>query len=325
MAATAKTARPGGKLKPGQKPVAKVITTKPEAKTVKKLPPFQIVPMKRRTRYLNMLVYGDYGTGKTYLAGTCVGVPSMNDVLLLNAEKGDLTLESDEYDFEDIDVIEVSKYSDVARVVDFLKLHCKYRDDKSKEAHEKLINMQEELTGEEVDDEDLRKYRTIIIDSLTEVEVFCLYDLLGITDTTKLDEELATAEWSEYKRQTQKIQLLMRTLRDLPINAIFICSRIHTQDDKKRFNYTPAMTGKLAGIVQGFVDLVGFLTVGKATKDPDESEGEVIIPRRMYVQPVGKFNAKCRFSSYKLPYFDNPDVEGILKAVGLLKPKSKEK
>lgn len=300
-----KTAAAGTKLKPV------------EGKTENKAPPpppFQIVPMTKRTRWLKLLIYGGFGVGKTFLAGTAVGVDRMNDILLMNAEKGDLTLEGDEYDFDAIEVVNVSTYKEVARVVDFLVLHCALRDSKEPEDIAKLKQLDARMHLSTSDQP--RKYRTVIIDSLTEVEVFCMYQLLGISDLTKLDEETASAEWAEYKRNTQMIQLMLRKLRDLPLNVIFICSRRQIQDDRKRFNYSPSMTGQLSNIVQGFVDMVGYLTTGKVT---EESEGAVI-PRRMFVQPVGPFSAKCRFSQYKAPYFDNPTIEGILKAVGLAKP-----
>ncbi len=252
-------------------------------------------------------MYGDYGVGKTYLSGTASLVPEMRDVLIIDAESGDLTLNT-EPAFEAIDHVRVEHYRMVARVHEFLKLHCKIRDDGDMD---KLRKLEAHFKGVDVGDiDEPRQYNTVIIDSLSEVETFCMYQLLGISDTTKLDEETASPEWAEYKRNHSMIQRLVRNFRDLPMHVILTCARNFTQDEMKKFSYSPAMTGKLSNIVQGFVDMVGYLVTGQA-----DEEGN--IPRRLYVQPSGRHAAKCRFSGYKKPFFENPTVGDIIKAVGL--------
>jgi hypothetical protein len=140
-----------------------------------------------------------------------------------------------------------------------------------------------------------------------------MYQLLGITDATSLDAETAVAEFSEYKRNFNMIQRLVRKFRDLPMNVLMTCSRQYTQDENKRFNLTLRLTGQLSSSVQGFMDVVGFLTV---TPGSDDAKG---LQRRLWVQPVGKFDAKCRFSNYKGTHFDSPTIKSILTKVGLEK------
>ncbi|KKL66145.1 hypothetical protein LCGC14_2147940, partial [marine sediment metagenome] len=115
---------------------------------------------------------------------------------------------------------------------------------------------------------------------------------------------------AEYKRNHSMVSRLVRNLRDLPMHVLMTCARQYVQDDQKRFNYSPQMTGKLAGQVQGFMDLVGYYVLATGTEDE-------VLRRRLYVQPVGRFAAKCRFTSYKGNYFDNPTIGMILKDVGL--------
>ena len=86
-----------------------------------KAAPFVIETNVERSRYLKLLVYGDFGVGKTFLAGTSVEVPSMNDILLINAEAGDLTLDSDEYDFDKISSVRVKDFTTMAKVYEYLK------------------------------------------------------------------------------------------------------------------------------------------------------------------------------------------------------------
>ncbi len=300
---------------------ADVKTTTPPAAgkpalTPQRPPSFKIESHQTRTRYLKLLIYGDYGVGKTYLGGTASAVDSMRDVILLNAESGDLTLEvdadDDPYNFLDIDSVLVQDYRRVARVYEFLKLHCKLRDDGN---DEELIKLEARLKGVEPDEiVEPKHYQTVIIDSLTEVESYCMNQLLGIGDNTKLDDEVATAEWAEYKRNHSMMQRLVRDFRNLPMHVIVTCARQYVQDEHKRFNYSPQMTGKLAGQIQGFMDLVGYYVLGQVSEDGK-------IPRRLYVQPTGRFAAKCRFTAFKRGFFDDPTVGKILTDVGLLKAK----
>jgi predicted DNA-binding protein len=139
----------------------------------------------------------------------------------------------------------------------------------------------------------------------------CMYQLLGITDRTRIDEEVASAEFSEYKRNHNMVLRAVRAYRDLPMNVLFTSAAQQVQDDRKRFVYQPALTGKLAKQIQGFMDMVGFLVVS-----PNATEETA--PRRLYVQPSERFDAKNRFRGFKPLYFENPTVNTILSSVGLL-------
>jgi len=289
-------------------------TTKGVAQA-KRPPPFKIKTPSTRKRHLKMLIYGNYGTGKTTLAGSANKVASMQDVLLVDAESGDLSLEG----MEGVDTVRVMDYKTVARVQEFLKRHCTLRDTPNADGSigdidglRKLEALLRDCDPAEI--EEPRQYHTVIIDSLTEVESHCMYQLLGISDTTRLDEEVQSAEWSEYKKNHSMIGRLVRSFRDLPMHVIMTCAQQYTQDENKRQMFTPAMTGKLAAQVQGFMDVVGYLVVGNA------EEGQQP-PRRLYVQPSGnkRYDAKNRFATFKGSYFDNPTIESILTEVGLLK------
>lgn len=269
---------------------------------------FQITTGTNKARYLKILFYGDYGVGKTYLAGTAADVPSMGDVLMINAESGDLTLDSEEHNFNSIDSVRVTDFKQVSKAYEFLKAHAHLW---AKEDFEGLKNLQEKVTGTKpAKKEDLRHYRTVIVDSLSEVEQFCMNQLLGISDITRLDEETQSAEFKEYKQNHSMMLRMVRNFRDLPMHVIMTAARTFSQDELKRMMFSPQLTGKLSGQVQGFMDVVGYLTTGAAQEDGT-------IPRRLFVQPTGKFAAKCRFSRFKAPYFDNPTMKGVISKVGL--------
>jgi hypothetical protein len=246
-----------------------------------------------------MLVYGNYGVGKTYLAGTASEVESMRDVLIINAEAGDLSLAA----FSNIDSITVQDFKTLGRINEFLKQHCTARDAGDTV---RLCELEAEVRQVEISEiETPRQYRTVIIDSLTELEAYCMNQLLGITDTTRLDEDPQSAEWAEYKKNHTMMQRVVRAFRDLPMHVIFTASEQYQQDENKKYKFSPDLTGKLSKKIQGFMDMVGYLAIGK--------DGEATI-RRLYVSPspVGKYDAKHRYQAFTKDFFLNPTIMKIL-------------
>ncbi len=283
---------------------------KPKLVAVPVKPPFSLTPIERMEKYLKLLIYGDFGVGKTYLAGTSVDVSHMNDVLLLNAESGDLTLGQDVggHEFTKITAASAKSYKQIGAIYAYLKLHCQHRDENN---IEKLKINEATLRGCKPEDIEVpKKFNTVIIDSLTEAETYCMNQLLGVTDSTELDEEVAVAGWPEFKRNRHMVNRMIRNFRDLPMHVILTCHRNYNQDEQKRMLYTPQMTGQLAKDVQGFMDMVGYLEIVQGT-----TEGS--LGRRLHIQPTGRFAAKSRFSTYSGSHFDDPTINSILEAVGL--------
>lgn len=290
------------------------------SKVVASAPPFTISPVKKGDRHLKILVYGKHGVGKTTLAGSAADVDAMNDVLLINVESGDMVFDDNDR-IENPDrllEVEINSFKQAAKVYEYLTSHIslwKRVDAGDEEAKQKLTNYQAMLTGEPADEiEKLYRFKTVIVDSLTELQAYCMYGLLGLDgafDLGKIDDDMKTAEFAEYKKNNNMVNLLVRAFRDLPMHVIILCGSSYTQDEQKKFHYTPDLTGKLSTQVQGYFDIVGYLVSGA----PNDKG---IAQRRLYVQPVGKWDAKNRRSSYKEAFFDDPTMRSILKSVGLL-------
>lgn len=271
------------------------------------------------TDYLKMIIYGPFGSGKTTLFGTCADVDAMSDVLMLDIESGKMSIKNnDRIKRKDrLDRIRIASFKQMGKVHEFLKLHCRLRDDPTKE--KELIALEARFKG--VDPSTIktpRRYRTVGIDSLSELDILTMYELLGFPAPADLDlnaimadGEMEVAEWGEFRKNNQMLQLIVRAYRDLPLNVILVCHQQYTQDEKKAFFYSPGMTGKLSTQIQSFVDIVGYLQVGTTTDGVDAKEA----PRRLSVQPVGKFSAKMRVADFKKAHFDNPVMADIWKVV----------
>jgi hypothetical protein len=261
------------------------------------------------------MAYGKPGSGKTTLLGTAADVPEMRDILYVDAERGNLTMEENprikNSAFITENRISVETFKEVAMVHDFLKAHCKHRDEGN---IEKLRTLEAQVRGCSPDEIiEPKQFRTVLMDSLTEIDIYCTYGLLGITQQNVLHGEasdIEVARFDEFRKNNQMVQMLCRAFRDLPIHFLASAGQVYTEDELRKRYYSPALTGQLKTQVPGFFDIVGYLS---ASKVGDKIE------RRMYVKPVGNFEAKNRRSVFQKDYFEDPYMSDIMKGVGLLK------
>jgi len=267
---------------------------------------------------VNILVYGKFGVGKTTIVGSAVDVPHMRDVLMISAEGGEMSLENNPRvrNYLGIDVIQVRDFVQLNAVRDYLIAHCRFRDQNNEEGDDRLWALQERLFGPDYAKgnnagERLRKYQTLLVDSLTEINEMCLAGLLGMHSGMNLTTEPPAAEFKEYKQNYTKMNMFIRMMRDLPLHVLMTAGASHEQDEQKRYLWMPTMTGQLRTQIQGIYDIVGFLTpIGLATEGAPAS-------RRLFVQPLnGLFDAKCRIASCTKPFFDNPTMAVIMEEIG---------
>lgn len=243
------------------------------------------------------MIYGDFGVGKTTLAASAVDVPDMRDVLFISAEAGDMSISH-----LDTDMVVVRSYSQLARVHEFLRLHCRARDENDIETLRKLEAKFKMVPPSEITTP--RKYRTVIVDTLNEVQKYAMYQLLGIVvGEQPLDADLESPQFKEWNLATEMIRLLVRSFRDLPMHVIFVCAEQVTEDERKRRIRTPGLPGKLANEVQGFLDFVGYY-VAAQTEGGD-------MRRRLFLVPGQTYQAKNRFVGWAGKYIDEPTMADI--------------
>lgn len=282
-------------------------------------PPFQMHGLTEYDRWIKMLVYGDPGTGKTRLAGSSCLVPEMRDIFVIDAEAGDLTIASEPVfaAFKDnFMVVKVRDFKTYARVQEYLKLHCYYRDQNTEAADDKLKELEKQIMRPDQFDPEAppKKFYTCITDSLSEIEAYSMQQILGISDASRIDATVGAPEWGEFRQNLSQVLRAIRAYRDLPMHVIFTCAAGFIQDEQKRQMWSPALTGKLSRQCQGFMDVVGYMYTTQATG----ADGKTTKVHNLLCAPTPKINAKNRFSNFKLTGWADPTMETILASVGLM-------
>lgn len=280
---------------------------------------FSVRPMSKtdHIRWLNILIYGQHGAGKSTLSGSAVDVEEMQDILVVTAEGGEIVYQDNpRVEQSDLlDIIKIDRIQQFNKVYEFIKAHVHFRDTNNEE---KLLELQNTVFGEDGHDGRIRRYRTVIIDSLSEIEAQNLAKILDL-DSIGLDagDEMEVAGFPQFRKNMHLMQRAVRNFRDLPIHFIATCAETYEQDERKAYHYSPKLTGQLKGIIQGFFDVVGWLVINNATVD----QATGVAARRLFVQPqkAPRADAKCRLASYKQAFFEDPTMESIMTAVGIIK------
>lgn len=221
--------------------------------------------MQERTSTLNLLIYGESGTGKTTLAGSADEVPAMRPVLFIDIEGG---TESLRHSYPNVEVVRVDSWK-------------------------KMQDVYNALHGGGTG------FSTVVLDSLTEIMKFNMDHVLDERKAKKdvsTDEPAEQRDWLKNIEQTRKF---IRGFRDLKMHTIFTALAREDKDPKSGKNkYKPSLSGKVADEAAAFLDIVLYYYI-REVKEEVDGEPQTLQKRLLLSRKTESHIAKDRTG--KLP------------------------
>lgn len=225
------------------------------------------------SEHINMILYGDSGVGKTFLAGTAADCSETFPALFVDIDSGIATLEG-----VDIDVVRPRSWDDINKIYKAF------------------------LAGE-------TGYRSVIIDSLTELQKkFSMGTILGELEADQYND-LSVANVptrQDWMKSGEQMRKLIRAFRDLAyletvedrVHVIMIA--LEKVDLEKRFA-CPQLPGVLGPESAAYVDILGRLSRISVNATDADAEEATVLKRHLllddFVNDHGiKYMAKSRMS-----------------------------
>jgi len=231
----------------------------------------KIQPVQSSSSYVNVLIYGESGVGKTVLSGSSSVIEEMSPTLYLDIEGGGMSL----LDFyPNVETAPIKKWAELQAIYDEL-----YRG-KS-------------------------KYKTVIIDSLTEAQKLAMRDHMAVSANRDASIDEDVPQMQHWLKNIEQMRRFVRAMRDLPMNVVFTALEAQEKDNRGRWQTRPSMNGKLQQELPGFFDLV--LYMYNKTEKVDK---QVVTKRMLLTKRTDTVQAKDR--SNKLPQvIEEPTMEDV--------------
>lgn len=206
-----------------------------------------VIPVQQRAPYINMLVYGDSGVGKTTFAGSADDCPDLRPVLMIDFEGG---TESLVRSYPDVQQVRVTTWKEMQAVYD---------------------ELQRGKTG----------FRTVILDSLTEIQKFNMYSIMEDLQKMRPDLDPDVPTMREWGKNLEQMRKFVRAFRDLPMNTIFTALKKDDKNDRTGMVTTmPSLSGKLAGEVAAFLDIVAYYYVKRIGSGEDAEDRRLLLTQK---------------------------------------------
>lgn len=206
--------------------------------------------------WINALLYGDVGAGKTHLLGTAADIADTSPVLIFDVEGGLKTLRKFP-NKANIRRVPIRSMKEIEDKYNMLYLSIK-TDPVTKLPY---------IPG----------VKTLGLDSLTELTDLDMRTIMKDAfsrNPDKVDPDVPSQrEWGKARAH---IRTIVRAFRDLPCNVIMTAQVGSLQEEGQPTKFFPGFAGKLRTEVPGFFDIVAYLYA--------ENEGGTIVRK---LQSVG--------------------------------------
>lgn len=234
-------------------------------------------------QWLNMIIYGEPGAGKTHFFGTCEDDPEeFLPALLIDIDGG-------------WDTIRNRTKIDISPPVRTM---------------EKLQQIYKEIAA------DPHHYKTVGLDNITELQKM---DMNAVMAEAKLkaqnpdNVDLYVPSQREWGKSGERMRIIVRSFRDLPCHTIALA---HMEEKEDRLTKVPrlwpSMPGKLRHELAGFFSVVGYLSTYEEGSPP-------VTQRQIQFAKTKRVQAKDRFQALPPVMADNPtlpQVWNLIKASG---------
>ena len=248
---------------------------------------------------LKMMIFSPPGHGKTCLLGSIADDERLSPAILLDFESGMMSIKSK-----------------VRRIVspkndnpNGLPVLGKCKPEKGKIDVITIKSVKDfNYVYEYLSDTKDHPYKTVALDSLTEINYLIMNETIAEASKTDLKHDKDIAEQRDYLRVYNIMRKLIRSFRDLEMNVVLSCLSQHLDDPKTKLKMiAPQLTGKLALEMPGLIDILGYLAI------VDEKDSSY---RYLVTQPSEKIMAKDRTEGGKLGQgIRNPTMQVLMNLI----------
>ncbi len=277
--------------------------------------------------YLKALIYGKPDAGKTTLAAGADLVQKMERALIIDSDGGALTLTRH---VPNVDVVTIYDLEQFSVIHDFLRQHLVLKKElnKSKKGGKKgstkiikeLFELERTIKPKSLIGEKPIIYNTVIIDSLTEVQKQIMAHLLGINvEEVNLDEKIPETSQYSWTKNADRVRLLVRTFRNLPLNVLFTAHEKTIGEEGETRETVPSLPGALSNEIMGLIDFVCYLyKKNQAALEEDSDEEKESVKKFsniLLTQSRGNYRARDRYNLFPQGFVKNPTMKKISNAI----------
>lgn len=204
--------------------------------------------------FINNLIYGLPGCGKTHLAATAADSIHCSPTLYINAEAGANTL--------------LKFQSDNVMVIPDPEVQ-------SGITWEQFVVVYDELDRQCYNSHDKPDFRTVTIDTGTELQKINMDYIMQKTMKAHPDRDPDVPGLHDWGASTNSMRKYLRLFRNLPMNFIFLCHETSDRDNKGIQWKKPDLPGKMANQVAGLFDQVMYLYTRELEKGDEQKATQI--------------------------------------------------